>query len=228
MTDAEEDITAAELALGVLDGEERAAAMRRVLAEPGFAREVERWREHFGGLFAQWPEEEPPAHLGGRVQASVSPAGAPRRFWPALAMAASAIAAVLAGIIVFRPAQVAPPVIPMQSAAPTLVASLAPAKPGTTPVPAFYDSGRHEIYVAAAALVPSGRSAELWLIPADGVPRSLGVLAGGTRTSVKLSSEQRALVDANAVLAVTDEPLGGSPSGKPTGPVVASGSLIPV
>ena len=35
----EADVAAAELALGVLDGEERAAALRRVLAEPDFARE---------------------------------------------------------------------------------------------------------------------------------------------------------------------------------------------
>ena len=46
-------VTAAELALGVLDGEEKAAAMRRVLAEPEFAREVERWRTHFAEMFAE-------------------------------------------------------------------------------------------------------------------------------------------------------------------------------
>ena len=36
-----QDVAAAELALGLLDGEERAAALRRVLAEPAFAAEVE-------------------------------------------------------------------------------------------------------------------------------------------------------------------------------------------
>ena len=35
-----------------------------------------------------------------------------------------------------------------------------------------------------------------------------------------------ALIYAMAVLAITLEPLGGSPTGKPTGPVVASGALI--
>ena len=38
------DMAAAELALGVLEGEERATALRRVLSEPAFAAEVERWR----------------------------------------------------------------------------------------------------------------------------------------------------------------------------------------
>ncbi|MGJ3628226.1 hypothetical protein AB5I41_17070 [Sphingomonas sp. MMS24-JH45] len=49
------DMAAAELALGVLDGDERAAALRRVLAEPDFAREVARWRDYLAALFADWP-----------------------------------------------------------------------------------------------------------------------------------------------------------------------------
>ena len=44
-------MTAAELALGLLDGDERAAALRRVLADPAFAREVEDWRNRMAGLF---------------------------------------------------------------------------------------------------------------------------------------------------------------------------------
>ena len=42
-TDVPEDVAAAELALGLLEGEERGAALRRVLAEPGFAAQVEWW-----------------------------------------------------------------------------------------------------------------------------------------------------------------------------------------
>ncbi len=40
MTSDETDLTAAELALGVLDGDERTAAMRRVLDDPAFASNV--------------------------------------------------------------------------------------------------------------------------------------------------------------------------------------------
>ena len=73
-----------------------------------------------------------------------------------------------------------------------------------------------------------GRSAELWLIPADGKPRSLGLLTGTKRVSVKLNADLRALIGVKAALAVSDEPPGGSPSGQPTGAILASGSLIPV
>lgn len=224
-TDAGDDITAAELALGVLEGEERAAATRRVLAEPAFAREVERWRDQFGLLFAQWPEVSPPAHLGARLDRAIAPPS-PSRLWPALALSAMAIAAVLAGILLLQPAQIASP--PVQPSVPALVANLAPAQPRGTPVPAIYDPARQEILVASSALAPAGRSAELWLIPADGVARSLGVLAEGKRTTIKLRPEHSRLIGPETTLAVTDEPSGGSPTGKATGPIVASGSLIPV
>lgn len=227
--DPRDDITAAELALGLLDGEDRAAAVRRVLAEPEFAREVERWREHFALLFAQWPEVAPSDELARRLDRSLAPAAVPRRFWPALAIAASAIAAVLAGILILQPAQVAaPPSVPTGPAVPTFVANLAPANGAGAVVPALYDPARHEIQVAAAALAEPGRSAELWLIPADGKPRSLGLLAGGSRTTVKLTPELRALIGPKAALAVSSEPRGGSPTGRPTGAILASGSLIPV
>ena len=59
------DVTAAELALGVLDGPERAAALRRMLAEPAFAAEVDVWRNHFAALLDQFPAAEPGPDLFG-------------------------------------------------------------------------------------------------------------------------------------------------------------------
>jgi anti-sigma-K factor RskA len=224
----EGDWAAAEFALGVLDGQERTAAIRRVLAEPDFAAEVEHWRDHFGLLFAAWPEERAPDGLGDRLDAAIAVPAAPRRFWRPLALAASAVAAVLAGILVLRPAPLAPPAIPMHRAATAFVASLVPVRPQSVPIPAIYDPARRQIQVAAASLAGSGRSAELWLIPADGVPRSLGLLRAGTRTRVKLTSDIARLIGPRTALAVSDEPQGGSPSGKPTGAILASGSLIPV
>lgn len=64
------DMAAAELALGILDGAERAAAVRRVLAEPGFAREVERWRGHLAQMFDLWPAMPAPDVLP-RVEQSI-------------------------------------------------------------------------------------------------------------------------------------------------------------
>jgi anti-sigma-K factor RskA len=69
--------------------------------------------------------------------------------------------------------------------------------------------------------VQAGRSLELWAVPTSGAPRSLGVLPGGSGT-VALRGKVLAGAD---TLAVTIEPAGGSPTGKPTGPIVYAGKF---
>ena len=59
-TPGNRDLLAGELALGVLDGAERAEALRLMVADRAFALSVERWRDELGALFAGWPEEAPP------------------------------------------------------------------------------------------------------------------------------------------------------------------------
>jgi anti-sigma-K factor RskA len=66
---------------------------------------------------------------------------------------------------------------------------------------------------------------ELWLIPADGKPRSLGLLRADRAVTITIPPNLMGQIVSNAVLAVSLEPLGGSPTGQPTGPVIASGKL---
>ncbi|WP_348644590.1 anti-sigma factor [Methylobacterium sp. WL1] len=70
------------------------------------------------------------------------------------------------------------------------------------------------------AEAPAGRSLELWYVGAEG-PKPLGLVGGG---ATRVTLPQGASPD--AVLAVSVEPQGGSPSGQPTGPVVFTGKLI--
>src|SRR5687768_2623797 len=101
------DVAAAEFALGLLDGDERAVALRRLLAEPDFARDVERWRTHFSSLFAAIPAVAPDPALAERVVARLDgPAAAvrpPARYWKAFALTSSLAAASLFAILVTRP-----------------------------------------------------------------------------------------------------------------------------
>ncbi|MCM8557420.1 anti-sigma factor [Sphingomicrobium sediminis] len=87
-----DDVTAAELALGLLEGDERAAAQRRVLSDPEFAAEVEKWRDHFATLFPQVPEAEPPASLEARILAANDPVPAARSKGPGLWRPAAIVA----------------------------------------------------------------------------------------------------------------------------------------
>ncbi len=68
-------------------------------------------------------------------------------------------------------------------------------------------------------------SAELWVIPADGKPRSLGTIAAATPGWTKAPTPALASLAPGATLAISVEPLGGSPTGQPTGPVILSGKI---
>jgi len=99
--------------------------------------------------------------------------------------------------------------------------------------PAFVASinlDSRELTVRPLAAPPqAGKSYELWIIePKLGPPRSLGVIDAATVTrNPRLAAFDRAVVE-DATYAVTVEPEGGSPDGKPSGPPVFVGKLIPV
>jgi anti-sigma-K factor RskA len=80
----------------------------------------------------------------------------------------------------------------------------------------------NRLVVQAANLPPrpAGHDYELWALPKDGNPVSLGVLpAEGTSTRV-LTAMQKAALASSSQLAVSIEPTGGSPTGQPTGEVL--------
>jgi anti-sigma-K factor RskA len=80
--------------------------------------------------------------------------------------------------------------------------------------------------VGATAADP-GKSFELWLI-SDKLPqpRSLGVIGGGDFTARPVLASYDANTVNNATYAVTVEPAGGSPDGKPTSAPIFTGKLI--
>jgi len=134
-----------------------------------------------------------------------------------LAVASLAMVAVLAT----RPPQVITPV-----PAPMMNARLM-TNGGQPLFLAAYDPERKSVLVAS--LVPPGtdpnHSHELWLIPADGKPRSLGLVEPGASKSMPISDEMAAMATEGASMAVTVEPAGGSLLDGPSGPVAAVGKL---
>jgi anti-sigma-K factor RskA len=76
----------------------------------------------------------------------------------------------------------------------------------------------------------TGRILEIWLMPSNGTPRSLGLFPSeksGT-TTVFVLSRDIAKALASGALAVSLEPSGGSTTGVPSGPLLFSGPVIPV
>jgi anti-sigma-K factor RskA len=73
-----------------------------------------------------------------------------------------------------------------------------------------------------------GRSLELWVLPKEGPPRSLGLVHNGMGdTMIRVAATDPRVQGANA-LAVSMEPPGGSPTGRPTGALVCHGMIAPV
>jgi len=81
-------------------------------------------------------------------------------------------------------------------------------------------TGLGTVFALTPPEAPGGRALQLWaLMDAPKPPVSLGLLdaKGTVRLRVRSAAGTR--------LAVTLEPAGGSPTGKPTGPVIYTGSL---
>ena len=66
-----------------------------------------------------------------------------------------------------------------------------------------------------------GRALELWAVPPQGAPRSLGLVQASGATTVLRTQ----LLRDTAAFAVSVEPAGGSTTGAPTGPIVSVGKL---
>jgi anti-sigma-K factor RskA len=223
---ADPDVAAAELALGLLEGDERAAALRRQLAEPAFAREVELWRDHFATLFAGSAERVPPATVAARIEAHLDRPSSPARTTPGVwrPMAASLLAASLTGLLVVRPDT--PPVIVAAPQA-QMVAAMALSDGKTAPLAAYYDPALKIVRMPGPMPIPAHHSAQLWAIHDGQPPIPLGLFHVVGNTVVAEAKTLKA-IPAGTMLAISFEPMGGSPTGQPTGPVVASGALSSV
>jgi anti-sigma-K factor RskA len=217
----EDELLAAELALGVLAGADRAAAEARAAGDSTFAALVAHWEQRLAPWAGELAEVEPPPQLWGRIAAAL-PVERPQYpsiwgnigFWRGFALA-SALAAVCLAVIVYFGAvtQQAP-----------LVAALDGG--GKHAFVATIDVRRGTMLVTPAALsIPAGRVPELWLVPPGEKPRALGLIDPDKTVALTIPGTLLAQATTRATLAVSLEPPGGSPTGQPTGPVIASGKF---
>jgi anti-sigma-K factor RskA len=230
-------------ALGSLSGAEAREAAARHADDAGFRRACDEWAALLAPLSGEVAPVMPSAGLWDRIEAATAPApaavGEPVRepepvvrrasIWESLgfwrgATAISAAAAIAALVV---PRGVAPVAVPPEPAAPgqLLSARLAPESGGALLTAALDTDRRAVVVVPVGEQELKGRVPQLWLIPADGTPRSLGLISLGGTQRVEVPETVLKLVAEGAVLAVSLEPAGGSPTGLPTGPVVATGKL---
>ena len=242
MTDQLDDTEAlaAEYVLGTLDEAARRRAEDLLARDAAFARLVDHWTRRLTPVTEAVPPVEPSPEVWRNIEAAIArdraAATAPQRptmvarptpllerlgFWRLWAVGASAVAAALALYIAVDRGPVSPTpetrfvaVLNEGAATPAWVVTVDLATEQLTIRP-------------VAAVAVADRALELWLLAgAEAQPRSLGLLDPLQPASFQVTSIVEAGLPAGTALAVSLEPLGGSPTGLPTGPVVYQGMLL--
>jgi anti-sigma-K factor RskA len=218
---------------------EDAAAISALAGDSAFAAEVAGWEDRLAPLAgivtpvqpgeALWqriatttmqaPANSNVISLESAVAARTAQLSARLRRWRQATGAAGALAAGLALAMVLRPGalptgtgQQFVGVVNTSGELPPLVVSV--------------DLARGEFTVTPVDLKPrAGKDYELWAVPVNSKPVSLGVVAKADRRSIEALAQSK-WRDPALVLAVSVEPTGGSTTGQPTGPVVYTGKLI--
>jgi anti-sigma-K factor RskA len=224
------DRLAAAYVAGTLRGPARRRFASLMRSHPALRSAVRGWEARLMPLTTSLAPVAPPRHVWQRIEARLAPAkaAAPARagwwaqlaVWRAISGLATAAAVTLAVLLASPPPAQAP-----------IVVVLSPAG-GTAPeggvVPASFVAsisadGRAMVTkpISNVAL-QADRALELWAVPPQGAPRSLGLISDKAATVVKRGR----VLDNTAALAVSLEPPGGSPTGAPTGPILYVGKLV--
>jgi anti-sigma-K factor RskA len=232
---------AAEYALGTLRGRARARLQRWMREDAALARAVAEWEARLAPLAAAVAPVAPPARVWAAIRARLGEPGAglwhSLAFWRGLGLAASgAAAALFAAVTLLSPPPPVPapaPVVVRLPAAEMAGIYLAVLSDPKTDRPRLLvTANRHSEQLQVRTLDPAirvpGKDLELWALPAAGAPRSLGVVGRDERATLTLAAAAERTLGEVPSLAVSLEPAGGSPSGAPTGPVLAAGPCIKV
>lgn len=224
------DRLGAEYALGTLRGGARRRLEALLPSHPTLRTAVDAW-EHRLLPMALRAEAVAPAPavwtaIEGRLGWQERPAGAAvadlvaptalgamqraLRFWRAFGAAATIAIVALAASLRFAPSE-APMIVVLRATS------------GTDTLVAGLSADRRELSIRPLQPVAlqSDHSLELWAVPKAGKPASLGLVSARGLTALA----KRAVPNDTTTLAVTIEPLGGSPTGQPTGPIAFAGDL---
>jgi len=210
---------AADYAIGLMPPTARRRFEHLMADDQALQVELAQWQETLATLTLPIAEEPVPEQVWDRIVARIEPQRlhVPRRsrvrHWARLtALAAAVVLAVGIGMFYNRDEA-------LYSA--TLVSA---ANQPAVQIRAF---GQYlQVEPVNLASAPVDRSMELWAIPADGKPISLGLMPAGGKGKISLNESQRKLLGEPIALAISLEPAGGSPTGQPTGPVLYHGEVV--
>lgn len=224
-TPPDDDLDAALHAFGL--SEEPARSAERELSDPAFAARVTAWREKMAELDATAPRMPADPTLWTRIEGALD---TPERrvaepthstfsdlwnslfAWRSAAVGFAAALALALGFGALRP-----------SPKPIMIAVLLTDSNRAAAIVDVYADGRVDLVPLETVAVPDDRILQVWTLwdRARG-PVSLGLLDRARQTRLPVSDLPRTVPD--QLFEITLEPRGGSPTGRPTGPILMKGT----
>lgn len=231
---------AGQYVLGTQDAAQRRAIEDRLAHDHALRAAVDAWEQRLQPLTTLAPPQEPSPGLWPRITASLWPAAEPQRaaapagsaassrwwhwdslaLWRGLAGSGFAAAAVLAGVLVLGPA-------PAPGPARYFVVLAAPQSQAPGWLVQAQASDRLRLVPLGTDVVPAEKSLQFWT-KADGwsAPVSLGLVKPGE--AIEVPVDKLPPLQPNQLFELTLEPAGGSPIGKPTGPIQFIGRAVQI
>jgi anti-sigma-K factor RskA len=231
MESEEQDLLAAEFAMGTLEGDVLERAERLVAEDPAFARDVEAWRQRLGALDRTAAPEKADDALWKRIEQSLDgsdgahaeaeahkpapTAAANQNFWKRCAIGGLAASLLLtAGLVT---------AVATRPEEPLYVAVLLAddRRPGA--LIQIYEDQEVKLVPLQEFTIPPERVLQVWTLPTpQSAPVSIGLLSQAR--SVRLNLSDLPSPASNQFFEITLEPAGGSPTGRPTGPILYKGN----
>lgn len=218
---------AAEYVLGTLRGRARRRFESIAAADTAVGGILKRWQDELTPLAERIAPVAPPARVWKAIETRIQPRGAAQApasagvgFWRAFGMVSAGLAAVLVvAFLGFAPRPAGDPlfvaVVTAPDSSPHMVISM-------------HEPDLLRVRTVKPWTGTEGKSLELWVLPAQGAPRSLGLVSNAPgETLIRVAPGDPRIRSASA-LAISLEPPGGSPTKAPTGPVLGSGVIAPI
>jgi len=213
---------AAEYALGTLRGRARARFEAIARADPEVDAIRRQWEVSFADFAERVPAVEPPARVWTRIEERIADrraqgAWSSLGFWRAFGLLAGGVAAVLVTAFVF--------LAPVPNAGePAVVAVLiSPTNEARMTLTVQPEALRIHNVRPWKTVQDAGRGLELWAVPKEGSPVSLGMVANASGDFVLRVRADDPRVRGVKAFVLSSEPVGGSPTRQPTGPVLCQG-----
>jgi anti-sigma-K factor RskA len=226
------NLLAAEYVLGTLRGAARARFQSLLKYDADLRLIVANWETRLTPLALAARDIAPPKRVWERIAARIAYAQSRRRWWASLTLwrsfaVAGIVAAITLGVAWHLQPVPEPPIVRVavmqdEQARVAAVVSWPPWRTMREP--------RIKLRIVSKDIkMPDNMSWELWMLPArDAAPVSLGLVTMAETQFVPLRSELTRRLGKAWGVALSVEPKGGSPRGKPTGRIIMKGQCVKI